>query len=111
MVFAVLLHCGTSKGEGHEKENESNDLEPQLVSGASERAGRGADPRYDRVEGAVAPGPAPGDLSYDPQLSEGRNFAHGLDFNSLWRYNDATRGIGERRTVSATDGIQRYVGS
>jgi hypothetical protein len=91
MVFSVFLHRGTGKGEGHEEEDESGNLEPQLVSGAPYGAAGGADPAHDRVERAVASSLASGDLGHDPQLPEGRNFAHNLDFNSLRRYNDATR--------------------
>ncbi len=83
MVFPVLLHSCTGKGEGHEQENESSNLEPQLVSGASYGAARGANPAHDRVERAVASGLPPGDLRNGTYLSEGRNFTHSLDFNSL----------------------------
>jgi len=69
MVFAVLSRRGRGKAEGHDKEEESRDLEPQLVSGAADRAARGANPAHDGLERAVASGLPPGDLRYGPNLS------------------------------------------
>ena len=88
---SALANGASGKAESHDEEEESHDLEPQLVSGAPYGAARGADAAHDRVKRAVAPSLASRDLGHDPQLSEGRNFTHGLDFNSLRRYNDATR--------------------
>ena len=69
MIFAVLLHGSSGANEGHDEEDESRDLEPQLVSGAPDRAARGANPAHDGLEDAVASGLAPGDLRYGPYLS------------------------------------------
>ena len=66
MIFAVLLHGSSGANEGHDEEDESRDLEPQLVSGAPERAACGADAAHDRAERAVAPGLPSGDLSHHP---------------------------------------------
>ena len=73
------------------------------MSGAPDRASRGAQAAHDGAERAVAPSLASGDLGHDSQLSEGRNFAHSLDFNSPRRYNDATRANEDRRTDPAAD--------
>ena len=53
------------------------------------------DPAHDGVQGAVAPGQPPNDPPHRPQFLPGRDFAHGLDFISLWRYNDPTGACGE----------------
>ena len=66
MVLAVLSRRGRGEPEGHDEEDESRNLEPQLVSRAPDRAARGADPGHDRVERAVAPGVASGDLGNHP---------------------------------------------
>ncbi len=58
----------------------------------AERAERGADRAHQRTERAVASGVLFGDPGRNPERSKGRNLAHGLDFSSLGRYNDATLG-------------------
>lgn len=73
------------------------------MSGVPDRAARGAHAAHDGAECAVASGLASGDLGHDSQFSEGRNFAHSLDFNSPRRYNDATRAHEDRRTDPAAD--------
>ena len=54
-------------------------------------------PAHDRADGAVAPGLLrPAIRADDAQLSYGRNFAHGLDFNSLRGYNERNDGPSNR---------------
>ncbi len=69
MVFPVLSRRGRGKAEGHDKEEKSHDLEPQLVSGAPDRAAGGANPAHDGLERAVASGLPPDDLRYGTYLS------------------------------------------
>jgi len=66
MIFAILLHRAGGEPEGHDKENEPCDLEPQLVSGAPDGTTGGAYAAYHGAEGAVASGLPPGDLRYNP---------------------------------------------
>jgi hypothetical protein len=88
MIFSILLHSGAGKAERHEEEKQSHNLQPQLVSGAPERSRRGADRAHQRPERAIASGLLAGNSGRRSQLLQGRNFIHGLDFNSLRRYND-----------------------
>jgi SAM-dependent methyltransferase len=94
MIFPVLFHGGSGKAEGHDEEKESRNLQPQLMGRAAKRSRRGADPAHHCAERATASGLlssiVPGNSGHHAQPSQGRNFIHGLDFNSLWRYNDAT---------------------
>ena len=69
MIFAVLLHGSSGANEGHDEEDESRDLDQQLVSGAPDLAARGANSAHDGLERAVASGLPPGDLCYGPYLS------------------------------------------
>jgi hypothetical protein len=109
MKFSVLLHSGSGKAKGHDEEKESHHLQPQLVGGAPERSRGGADRAHDRAERTVAygllPGHLPGNSGRHPELSKSRNLVHGLDFNSLRRYNDAALGSGVPENRSAADGI------
>ena len=68
---------------------------PQLVQRVSKRPGRGAYTTYDRAERAVASSVFVRDTGCRAQLSQDRNIAHGLDFNSLRSYNDATQASDE----------------
>jgi hypothetical protein len=60
------------------------------MGGAAERSSGGANPVHHRAKGAAASGLLPSHPRDYSQLSYGRNLAHGLDFNSLRGYNDAT---------------------
>ncbi len=105
MIFFILFEGGTGKTEGHQEENQAHHLEPELVRRASERATGGAHTAHHRVERTASSGLLPGDPCYHAELSECRNLAHGLDFNSLRRYNDATPGDGDPANRSAFGGI------
>jgi hypothetical protein len=95
MIFPVLLHRCAGKAERHDEEKEPHNLEPQLVGRARERPRSGADCAHQRPQRTVASGLLAGNSGRRSELSQGRNFIHGLDFNSLRRYNDATRGCGD----------------
>jgi len=84
----------SAEGRNHQKHC-ARDLEPKLVQRAAERADRGAHSAHNSVERAAAPGLLAGNPRHHSQLLPSRNFAHGLDFNSLQSYNDATAGSGE----------------
>ena len=95
MIFPVFLDRSAAKTQGHHEEDNPRNLKPQLVQRAPERACRGTDGAHDGAERAAAARLVPCNPRYDACPSPGRNFAHGLDFNSLRRYNDATRDGGE----------------
>ena len=94
MIFAVFLEGGAGKAECHDEEDDSDHFQQQLVGCARERSRGRANSCHQRAERAAAADPLrgviPGNSGRCTQLLERRNFTHGLDFNSLGRYNDAT---------------------
>jgi hypothetical protein len=101
VIFPVFLHGGAGKAECHDEENDSDHFQPQLVGCARERSHDRASTCHQRAERAAAACLLPRNTRRRAQLLERRNFAHGLDFNSLWRYNDATSGDGARGKQAA----------
>jgi len=104
MIFFVFLEGGGCKTQGQDEENNPGYLEPQLVCRTAKGSARGADPAHHRAEGTAASSLLPGHPGYHPQLSQSRNLAHGLDFNSPQAYNGAASGKRQRpeqRTVAA----------
>ena len=95
MIFSVFLDRSAAKTQGHHEEDNPRNLKPQLMQGVSERPCRGADGAHDGTERAAAARLVPRNPRHNARFSPGRNFAHGLDFNSLRRYNDATYVGGE----------------
>src|SRR5579864_5480187 len=83
---SFVLHVFTNEGDGAEggdrQEQSASDLEPKLVRGVRERAQRGANGAQNGTEGAAAARLVARNPRGDPQLSQGRDFAHDLDFNS-----------------------------
>ncbi len=94
MIFPVLLQCAARETECHEEKNNSSYFQPELVAARDEGPQGGANRAFCRTERAAAAGLladiVPGYTRRCAQLLERRNFGHGLDFNSLGRYNDAT---------------------
>jgi hypothetical protein len=94
VIFPVFPERARHETEGHHQENNSSYFEPKLVGGARESSQSCANRALYRAERAAAAGSlagiVPGNTRRYAQLLERRNFAHGLDFNSLGRYNDAT---------------------
>ena len=77
----------------HREENKPCYLKPELVQDASERSRSSTHRRSNCADCATAFGTLSRQTSrYSgsySQLSRRGNLAHGLDFNRLWRYNDA----------------------
>jgi hypothetical protein len=94
MILLVLLERGGCETQGQDEENNPGYLEPQLVGGARKGSAGGADPAHHRAKGTAASGLLSGYPRYYPQLSQRRNLAHGLDFNSPQAYNGAAPGNG-----------------
>ncbi len=89
MVFPILFCRGARETQSHNQEHNPCNLQPQLVQYAAESppgSGGGLGGRAHRPA-------ALGQLRCHPRrhcyLSSSRNLAHGLDFNSLQRYNGA----------------------
>ena len=95
VIFSVFLKRGAAEAEGHDQKNHSRHLQPELVGDMQEGPGRRLDGAHDGAERAVAARLLARDPRHHPNLSPSGNFAHGLDFNSLRRYNDATLVTGE----------------
>ena len=93
-MSASVLHRFADRGGAtenrHGQKYRAGYFQPQLVGRAPERSGCGAGPAHHRIDGAAASGLLPGYPRDHSQLSNGRNLIHGLDFNSLRGYNDAT---------------------
>ena len=83
MILAVLLHGGSSEAKRHHEKEQTCDLKPEHVSGASERAGRRGDRAQRRGCSAAAGRLIARYIRGKAEFSQGRNFAHTLDFNSL----------------------------
>jgi hypothetical protein len=89
MNLRVLAEKSKYAKTCHRQKNRSYDFEPQLVPDSAERAQGRANRPSGRAEGAIASGLLAGDSRHHANFLPGGNFAHALDFNSLWRYNDA----------------------
>lgn len=97
MIFSVLFERRARETESHQQKDDPRDLQPELVHGAGERSKSSARSRHHGIECAAALHLLAGNPGHNSSLAPGGKFAHALDFNSLWRYNDPhTR---ERRTV------------
>ena len=95
MILSIFPDRGTAKEEGHHQENEAHDLKPELVQHAAGGAGRGAHGTGGGFDGAAAAYLIACHPHRDTCFSPTGNFAHGLDFNSLRRYNEPTQVGGE----------------
>jgi hypothetical protein len=90
LIFPILPDRGAPKTQGHHQENKPRNLQPQLMQHPS------AGTRRRRHGTAGCPyHPAALDLlrcdpRHHPDLLCCGNLIHGLDFNSLWRYNVAS---------------------
>ena len=101
LVFLILTRQCKSAEHRHGQEHRARHFQPQHMSHLPERSCRGARSLPHRIPDAAPRGlfgkQLPGHARGCPQLPCGRNVVHGLDFNSLRRYNGATEP--GRRTV------------
>jgi len=101
LILRVLAHQVKSAKYRQGQKHRARHFQPQNVGHLPKRSRRGARPLQHRAPGAAARSllreQPPRHARGCPQLPCGRNVAHGLDFNSLRRYNDATEP--GRRTV------------
>jgi hypothetical protein len=88
MIFSVFSYRSTAKAEGHYQENEAGDFKPELVQHASDGACRGSHRTNSGFNRAVAASLFAGHPRHNAGFLPSRNFAHGLDFNSLRGYNE-----------------------
>jgi hypothetical protein len=89
MILSVFLHRRGGKTDRHDKKNESGNFKPELMQYTPKSACRAADRAHDGVKRAAPARLIARNPHHDARLVPSRNFAHGLDFNSLRRYNDA----------------------
>src|SRR5579862_1111433 len=89
VIFAVLLHGGTAKTEGHDQENHARDFKPELMQNTGKRTQRRESRALDRVERTAARCLLARNFGHHTGFPPRRNFAHSLDFSSLQRYNGA----------------------
>jgi hypothetical protein len=73
----------------HHQEYQARNLKPQLVKDATQSPRRGKDRLLRRTDDPAALSLLRGYSRHHSQLPCGRNLVHGLDFNSLRRYNNA----------------------
>jgi hypothetical protein len=101
LVFLILTRQGEAAKYRHRQEHSAGHFQPQNMGQLPKRPCGRTRPLPHRVPDAAARGLFGKQLSRHargcPQLPCGRNVVHGLDFNSLRRYNDATEP--GRRTV------------
>jgi len=94
LVFPILTRQSEAAERRHKQEHRARHFQPQNVGHLPERPRRRARPLQHRAPGAAAHGlfgkQLPRHARGCPQLPCGRNVVHGLDFNSLRRYNGAT---------------------
>jgi len=76
MVFCVLMRNPARAAEGHNQENQTGDLQPQLVQYLPESAGRCGDSTLHRPHRTAAINLLPGDARHYSDLLCGRNLAH-----------------------------------
>ena len=93
LVFCIFVRQRDAAKASHREENKPCYLKPKLVKHAPERSRSSTRRRSNCSDCATALGMLPRQTSRhsgnDSQLSCRGNLAHGLDFNSLWRYNGA----------------------
>ena len=93
LVFCIFMRQRDAAEASHREENKPCYLKPKLVQDAPERSRSSTHRRSNCVDCATAFGMLPRQTScYSGNYSELSccgNLAHGLDFNSLWRYNGA----------------------
>jgi hypothetical protein len=92
MIFPELFDAGPTEAERHYEKNKACHFKPKLMQHASKSARRTANGAHNSIKRAAAARLIACDPCRDARLAPCRNFAHGLDFNSLRRYNDATSG-------------------
>jgi hypothetical protein len=89
-VFHVLTRQRAGAEESNEQKQRARYFEPELVR----RMTKGAQGRFraaqNGIQRAAAASLLVGDASNGSKFLQIRNFRHGLDFNSLRRYNDAS---------------------
>ncbi len=85
-VLAKEAECAKTR---HRQKYSSHHFEPQLVRDSTERAQRRPNRASGGADRAIPAGLLARDSRHHANLLPGGNFAHALDFNSLWRYNDA----------------------
>src|ERR1700684_2822079 len=89
MIFFIFVGEFDSTAGRHHQENKPRNLEPQLMRHLPQGAARGGDGASCCPHHPVALGLLGRDARPHPYLADSRNLAHGLDFISLWGYNDA----------------------
>jgi len=90
LVLRILFCCGKPATSRHHQENQPRNLQPQLMQHPSQgprhrSSGLSRGPHHPAALDLLR-----GHAPHHPDLSCPRNLAHGLDFNSLQRYNDAS---------------------
>src|SRR5579863_1820370 len=96
VVLPIFLPGSAAETERHDQEDHAGHFQPKLMHDMAEGSGGSANPAPDGVKRATSSRLLSGDAGDHSHFSPSGNFAHGLDFSSLERYNDATL---KRRTV------------